>query len=122
MIFQRNPCEGPVLDYWKHVNVEEYRDFEDFIEKRKVQDDQLFLFTKFAEKNFFNATSTKDWQQDLFLVFGSETKGLDESIMKRYSKDRYLKIPMLTHKIRSLNLSNAVTAAAYEFLRQSESY
>jgi tRNA (cytidine/uridine-2'-O-)-methyltransferase len=50
------------------------------------------------------------------LVFGCETKGLPESILKAY-EDRALRIPT-TDKVRSLNLSNAASIVTFEALRQ----
>ncbi len=50
------------------------------------------------------------------LVFGQETKGLPRSIIERHS-DRLFRLPMRSDVIRSLNLANTVSAAAYQALR-----
>ena len=53
-----------------------------------------------------------------FLLFGSETKGIDASYLKKYY-DRCCTIPMHNKNIRSLNLSNSVSIVLYEALRQT---
>jgi len=73
----------------------------------------MFFFSKTAKKNLFEAK----FKKDCYLIFGSETKGLDPEILKRYSES-LVALPMYSEHIRSLNLSNAATAASYEVLRQ----
>ena len=51
-----------------------------------------------------------------FLVFGRETKGLDEALLAQ-NRDRCVRIPM-RHDARSLNLANSVAILLYEALRQ----
>ena len=51
-----------------------------------------------------------------FLVFGRETKGLDEELLAA-NYDRCIRIPMRPDA-RSLNLSNSVAIVLYEALRQ----
>ena len=51
-----------------------------------------------------------------FLVFGKETKGLPEELLKE-NHDRCVRLPM-RGIIRSLNLSNSVAVGVYEVLRQ----
>jgi tRNA (cytidine/uridine-2'-O-)-methyltransferase len=53
----------------------------------------------------------------LFLVFGSETRGLPPTLITRYAKATY-HIP-ITNRTRSLNLSTAAGIALYESLRHS---
>ena len=52
-----------------------------------------------------------------FLVFGKETKGLPEDLLRANFKNT-LRIPMRA-EARSLNLSNSVAVAVYEALRQN---
>jgi tRNA (cytidine/uridine-2'-O-)-methyltransferase len=51
-------------------------------------------------------------------LFGSETSGLPESVLKKINIDNQLRIPMITGS-RSLNLSNSVAVTIYEALRQN---
>lgn len=56
------------------------------------------------------------FQPDDMLVFGKETAGIPESILKAHW-DTCLRIPMISDA-RSLNLSNSVAIVAYEAMRQ----
>ena len=51
-----------------------------------------------------------------FLVFGKETKGLPEDLLKKHYGE-CVRIPMIDES-RSLNLSNSVCVGVYEALRQ----
>ena len=53
---------------------------------------------------------------EIFILFGKETKGLPEDILKKYI-DKTARIPMRP-TLRSLNLSNSVAIVAYEIFRQ----
>ena len=51
-------------------------------------------------------------------LFGKETAGLGEAIIKEYY-DKTVRIPMLPdERLRSLNLANSVAVLLYEALRQ----
>jgi tRNA (cytidine/uridine-2'-O-)-methyltransferase len=52
----------------------------------------------------------------LRLAFGQETKGIPPTIIQRHP-DRLFHLPMRSEVIRSLNLANTVSAAAYQALR-----
>ena len=53
--------------------------------------------------------------EEVFALFGKETKGLPEDILLKYI-DRTIRIPMKP-TLRSLNLSNSVSIVAYEIMR-----
>ena len=57
-----------------------------------------------------------DFDKDIFLMFGKETKGLPEKLIKE-NMEKAIRIPM-RKGIRSLNLSNSVAIILYEVLRQ----
>lgn len=101
------------LDYWKDVELTEYNSYEEFIEVEKPELTQLHFFTKTTDKSYFEA----EFKKECYLVFGSETKGLPKNIFETYPQN-LVTLPMFSEKVRSLNLSNAATAAAYEALRQ----
>jgi len=101
------------LDYWKHVKITEYQNFEEFLEAEKPKLNTLHFFTKNAKENLFE---TK-FQEDCYLIFGCETKGLPEAILNEY-KNELVSLPILSENIRSLNLASVATTAAYEALRQ----
>ena len=96
------------LDYWKHVWLSEYQHWDEFIQARKVDEKDLFFFEQYPEKSIFDATFTPH----CYLIFGGETKGTPIDLEKKYSSQFY-HLPQYSEVIRSLNLSNAVTAAAY---------
>ena len=100
------------LDYWKYVSLKEYEDFNEFL-KAENPEDKILFFTKTAQNNFYEV----DTANIEYFVLGSETKGLPSSIFETY-QDHLVKLPMFSDKVRSLNLSNAATAVAYEALRQ----
>jgi len=100
------------LDYWKHVNLHIWPAFDAFMEALLPSPKEICLFTKKGSRPFWEMPSL----DRLFLIFGSETKGLPLDILARFPKADYA-IPMTT-AIRSLNLSTAVGIALYESLRK----
>ena len=103
------------LDYWQHVKLKIYESFAEFLIEEAPLRDQMFFFSKTSKRNLFQA----EFKKDCYLIFGSETKGLDPAILEEY-REELVGLPMYSEHIRSLNLSNAATAAAYEALRQIE--
>ena len=74
---------------------------------------RVFYFTKKASKTLYEVKfQPGDW-----LVFGKETTGLDEKLLREV-ESQTVRIPLLG-PVRSLNLSNAVSIATYEALRQT---
>lgn len=98
------------LDYWDKLNIIEYENLEDF--KNKVQSDKIYLLSTKSKKTY---TDVK-YEDDCYLVFGPETRGLPEEYIKE-NFDMAVRIPMRKN-IRSLNLSNSVAIVAYEVERQ----
>ena len=99
------------LDYWEKVKLTLWNDFDEFLKKMAPQDNEVALFSKRGAKSFWTLPSAKR----LFLVFGSETRGLAEALLDRYARATYY-IP-ITADTRSLNLSTAAGIALYESLR-----
>ena len=99
------------LDYWSSVKLFVWDDFTSFEKKMSPQKNEVALFTKNGSKLFWDLSS----QARLFLVFGSETRGLPKTIVSMY-KDSTYRIP-IAGEIRCLNLSTAVGIALYESLR-----
>lgn len=98
------------LDYWDKLDITYYNDIDEFFERNKGV--EFFYFTTKAEQ----AHSDIQYPNNCFLVFGKETKGLPEELLKA-NHDRCVRLPM-RGIIRSLNLANSVCAGAYEVLRQ----
>ena len=61
-------------------------------------------------------TGNENEFEEIFLLFGKETKGLPENLIENNMKQA-IRIPM-KEGLRSLNLSNSVAIIAYEVLRQ----
>ena len=98
------------LDYWDKLDITFYDSTEEFFEKNK--DGKFYYFTTKAEQ----AHSDVEYPNHCYLVFGKETKGLPEELLKD-NHDTCVRMPM-RGIIRSLNLSNAVAIGTYEVLRQ----
>ena len=99
------------LDYWHLVNVYVYEDLQELF--AKYPDARYFFFTTKARMRHTDAA----YREGDFLVFGKETKGLDEELLLAHP-DECVRIPMI-EGARSLNLSNAAAVAVYEALRQN---
>jgi tRNA (cytidine/uridine-2'-O-)-methyltransferase len=101
------------LDYWKHVRLVEYDSWDAFLADRGPERDHLFLF---EDDGAGGTVYDPAYPAGAYLVFGQETKGLPDSIVSGLS-DRVFRLPMISPHIRSLNLANAVTAVAYQAMR-----
>ncbi len=97
------------LDYWQMVRYHVHDGFDQFL-AAFPQAKMHFLSTK-APRSYTEAT----YDPEGFLVFGCETKGLPESLLRK-AYDRCVRIPMVPGA-RSLNLSNSVAIVLYEALR-----
>ncbi|MCR5732783.1 MAG: tRNA (cytidine(34)-2'-O)-methyltransferase [Sphaerochaetaceae bacterium] len=100
------------LDYWKDVEVNVWKSTEDFLKQHEGKN--LFFFTTKARKNYCDVAYPLD--EDVYLVFGKESRGIEEEILLRYP-DYCVRIPMI-NETRSLNLSNSAAIAVYEYYRQ----
>jgi len=98
------------LDYWDKLDITYYESSNEFFTKNAGG--KFYYFTTKAEQ----AHSDIEYSNGCFLVFGKETKGLDEKLLKA-NHDYCVRLPM-RGIIRSLNLSNAVAVGTYEVLRQ----
>ena len=81
---------------------------------KSINFNEIYAFTKFAKKNF----SKVSFKQNDCLLFGNETSGLPDDVIKQIKDTNKLRIPMVA-KSRSLNLSNSVAITIYEALRQN---
>ncbi len=58
-----------------------------------------------------------NYSADAVLLFGSETRGLPQSILDELGEEQIVRLPMQANK-RSLNLANSVAITLYEAWRQ----
>ncbi|MCF6233289.1 MAG: tRNA (cytidine(34)-2'-O)-methyltransferase [Rhodobacteraceae bacterium] len=99
-------------DYWKHVDLCEYDDWQSFIADRNPPRESLYFF----EEHGLQSVYAPDYQHDAFLVFGCESKGLPTAILEG-KEDRIFSLPMRNPLVRSLNLANVATAVIYQAMR-----
>ena len=100
------------LDYLDMVSIDYYDSFEEL--KEKNEGAKFYYSTTKAQK--FH--SDVEYEDDCFIVFGKETKGLPKDIIEENSEN-WIRVPMRdVEKARSLNLSNTVAIVVYEALRQ----
>lgn len=99
------------LDYWQFVDVKYWDSFDEL--KKFYLQGRFYYFTTKARTCYADVS----YADGDFLVFGKETKGLPEKLLKAHPES-CVRIPMMG-ELRSLNLSNSVAIAVYEGLRQS---
>lgn len=102
------------LDYWEHVDLRVWRDWAAFEEILATLGEPYFFSTK-ATRVFWDAPLGT--HTDIVLIFGRETGGLPDELHERF-RERFLTMPILSPRVRSLNLSTSVGIAVYEVLRQ----
>jgi tRNA (cytidine/uridine-2'-O-)-methyltransferase len=100
------------LDYWKDLSLFVYENMEDFYSQNSGA--ECWYFSSKAKRVFSQA----EYRDGCFLVFGNETSGLERGVTAG-KEARCVRIPMLAEQ-RCLNLSNAVSVALYEALRQND--
>ena len=100
------------LDYWEHLKVVVHESADAFFATLSSETDLVVIETR-AGRTIYDINFTKN----SYLVFGKETTGLPDWILDRYAGN-LARIPMLDARVRSLNLSNAVSIVVYEALRQ----
>ena len=98
--------------YWKYVNVVVYDNWKHFLKHRLPLSEQLYFFEENGKKSFY----APKYHSEAYLVFGCESKGLSKTILESVS-ERVFALPMKNKSVKSLNLSNSVTAVAYQALR-----
>ena len=103
------------LDYWDKLEIEKHNSFKEFLEKYNPGKTNMFFVTTKGKNCYSDVDYTK--MNEVFVLFGKETKGLPEDILQEYL-DKTIRIPM-KKDLRSLNLSNSVAIVVYELLRQA---
>jgi tRNA (cytidine/uridine-2'-O-)-methyltransferase len=102
------------LDYWADVKLFVWKSLADLKAGADTGAAFWYLSTKACQSPWTAAFKPGD-----YLVFGRETKGLPEDII-RNAGDHALRIPMAPGGTRSLNLSTAVAIVLYEAVRQQQ--
>ncbi len=100
------------LDYWKELDLVVWESFEAFLAVHPINAHTHMATTK-TDNLYFDA----DFQKGDYILFGSETKGIDERILLEHPQN-CITIPM-GGKGRSINLGVSVGIVTYEALRQN---
>ena len=88
------------LDYWPHLDVTVYSDYQDFLEKNPNA--KIYMATTKAPQVYTEVS----YEPDCYIMFGPESRGIPEEILVQHP-DTSVRIPMWG-ETRSLNLSNSV--------------
>ena len=99
------------LDYWQAVDVQQWANLEEL--QAAFPAGSFWYTSKKADKTHVQA----DFKSGDFLVFGKETLGLPEELL-RENAERSIRIPISSPVVLSLNLSTAAGIVLYEALRQ----
>jgi len=102
------------LDYHEYAQLHRYANWQAFLDTAKPDPARMFaLTTRGHASPYETAFAAGDW-----LVFGSETKGLAETVRTCFPQTNCLRLPMRSGQ-RSLNLSNSVAVTVFEAWRQN---
>ena len=104
------------LDYWDKLDIERHSSLNTFLEKYKPEENNMYFVTTKGQTCYSDVNYSE--MDEVFLLFGKETKGLPEDLLQKYI-DKTIRIPMRS-TLRSLNLSNSVAIVIYEVLRQKQ--
>ena len=98
-------------DYWPNVDVRLHATMDEL--EAALPDARFICLSSHRERTY----TRMRYRDGDCLLFGSESKGLPESILARYA-EHAVTIPMPTGHVRSLNLATAAGIVLYEALRQ----
>jgi len=100
------------MDYWPRLKLTVHDDTAALL--AHAPSDSCWLFSSKAQRPLWDA----EFRDGDWLVFGSETHGIDEALVVEHAAARRaLRIPQVEGE-RCLNLSTSVGVALYEALRQ----
>jgi len=99
------------LDYWNKLDLKIWENINEFLENNDTN--KMHFATTKTNKPYFEST----FKKGDFIIFGSETKGIDENILSKYKK-QCITIPM-TKEGRSLNLAVSTGIILYEAIKQN---
>jgi tRNA (cytidine/uridine-2'-O-)-methyltransferase len=101
------------LDYHEFAAIRRHASWLALCETERPDPARCFAFSASGTGRF----AGHRWQRGDWLVFGSESRGLDPEVRGWFPAAQCLRMPMRPGQ-RSLNLSNAVAVAVYEAWRQ----
>ncbi|TFZ01100.1 tRNA (cytidine(34)-2'-O)-methyltransferase [Ramlibacter rhizophilus] len=102
------------LDYHEWAQVRRHADWARLMEAEQPPRERMFALTTRGTQRVHDVRfAPGDW-----LVFGSESRGLDPALRESFPPAQRLRLPMREGQ-RSLNLSNAVAVTVFEAWRQN---
>lgn len=99
------------LDYWQYLTLKTYNCFEDFLASVPNQK-RIYFFSTKGKKTLYE----QNFCEGDYFVFGKETKGLPQELLEKFS-NQVVTVPF-PGRVRSFNLSNTVSMAFTEGMRQ----
>jgi tRNA (cytidine/uridine-2'-O-)-methyltransferase len=102
------------LDYWDAVELHRHDSLADF---EQSFPGRIYCLSAHAQQPY----TAIPFRVGDCLLFGPETRGLPAEVLERYSAQSFV-IPMVSEKVRSLNLATAAGIVLYEGLRQLQAW
>ena len=99
------------LDYWNKLDLIIWENTYEFLKTNDIS--KMHFATTKTNKPYFKSK----FNPGDFIIFGSETKGIDEDILNKY-KNQAITIP-ISKNGRSLNLAVSCGIILYEAIRQN---
>ncbi|MBQ0815315.1 MAG: tRNA (uridine(34)/cytosine(34)/5-carboxymethylaminomethyluridine(34)-2'-O)-methyltransferase TrmL [Marinobacter sp.] len=99
------------LDYSEYTTLKIHKSYQAFLDSEQPL--RLFGLTTKGHRYYHQVA----YQDDDYLMFGPETRGLPEGVREGLPAGHCLKVPMCPES-RSLNLSNTAALVVYEAWRQ----
>ncbi len=100
------------LDYWPYVSLHSHESFEQFQVAQAQLGGRCLGFSVRGTHNYIEFS----YQDDDWLLFGSETQGLSETVLTKCTTT--VRIPISQPNVRSLNLSVSAAVGLFEARRQ----
>lgn len=98
------------LDYWDKLEIEEHNSLSSFLSKYKAEENNMFFATtkgrtKYTDINYSN-------MEEIFVLYGKETKGLPEWLLEKYLNTKTIRIPMLP----TINVTKSIKFCCNNYL------
>lgn len=100
------------LDYGEWKDIQTHANWQAFLDTEQPKN--LWALSTKGTDNHVDA----DFKMGDYLVFGPETRGLPDEVLKSIGAHGTIRIPMLANS-RSMNLSNAAAVVIYEAWRKT---
>lgn len=109
-------CRRAGLDYWPRLDMVEHANAGAYLDAhppRTAAPGRSWFLSSHAQRSIFDVSIGPGDH----LVFGRESRGLDERVLERVPGSQLLSVPMVPGE-RSLNLSTCVAVCVYAAIRE----